>query len=242
MSKSKGNTVDPDAIIEKYGADSLRLFILFAAPPEDQLEWNDGAIDGSWRFLNRVWQLVEKKFSVMEDNVSSEDLGPADKDLERDRNATIKKVTQDLSHGFKFNTAISSIMILMNKIDKYKLDGEGAVKQALLNRAIRTVVLLLSPLTPHICEELWQKMGNVEESIIRVAWPHYDEDALKKDLISIVVQINGKLKGKFDVPAESTEDQIKEIVLDDQKIKEYLQGKDIRRFVYVPGKLANLVV
>ncbi len=152
MSKSKGNTVDPDLIIEKFGADTLRLFILFAAPPEDQLEWNDGAIEGSWRFLNRVWQVVEK-YKKVEDSLLDKDLDEEDKTLERERNFAIKNVTEDITQGFKFNTAISHIMVLMNKLEKYKFDTEGP-KQAIFNRCIQTVILLLSPFTPHMCEEL----------------------------------------------------------------------------------------
>ncbi len=241
MSKSKGNTVDPDSIIEKYGADSLRLFILFAAPPEDQLEWNDNAIDGAWRFLNRVWNAVETRFRPVSCDMSAEKMDKEDKDLERMRNATIKKVTEDISLSFKFNTAISSIMILMNTIDKYKFDSSNECKQALLNNAIKTVVLLLSPFTPHICEELWQKMGN-EPSIVDVPWPTYDEDALKQDMIQIVVQVNGKVRSRVEVAAGSGEDKVKEAVLADERVAKFVNGKQIRRFIYVPGKLANVVV
>jgi len=242
MSKSKGNTVDPDSIVEKYGADSLRLCILFAAPPEDQLEWNDGAVEGSWKFLNRLWNCVEKRFKAVDDQVSDEELEDHDKKLEHDRNATIKKVTQDLAQGYKFNTAISSMMILMNAIDKYKGEKDHDQRQAILNRTIKTMVLLMSPFTPHICEELWQKMGGKEDSIIHVPWPQYNAEALKKDTIKIIAQVNGKLRGRFDVPTGITEEEIKEIVLADQKIQEFLQNKPIKKFIYVPQKLVNLVV
>ena len=241
MSKSKGNTVDPDSMIKQYGADSLRLFILFAAPPEDQLEWNERGIDGSWKFLNRIWRLVENRYKQVEDSVCEDEFDKTDKDFERDRNTTVKKVTEDFE-SYKFNTAISSLMILMNKIDKYTCDDGDATKQALLNRAIKSVILLMSPLTPHICEELWQKIGAKEESIVGAAWPTYDENALKQDTVRIVVQVNGKLRGTFDVAATSNEDQIKEMVLADEKIQKFVQGKPVRKFIYVPGKLANVVV
>jgi len=242
MSKSKGNTVDPDSIIEKYGADSLRLCILFAAPPEDQLEWSDGAVEGSWKFLSRIWNCVENRFKTVDDQVSAGELDDSDKKLEHDRNATIKKVTDDIAQGYKFNTAISSMMILMNSIDKYKGVENNNIKQAILNRSIQTMVLLMSPFTPHVCEELWQKIGGQEDSIIHVPWPQYDTDALKKDTMKIIAQVNGKLRGRFDVPTEITEDEIREVVLADAKIQEFLQNKPIKKFIYVPQKLVNLVV
>ncbi len=187
MSKSRGNTVDPDEVIEKYGADTLRLFILFAAPPEDQLEWNESAIEGSWRFLSRVWNLVENKFKT--GSQTSRTMNEETKGLERERNAAIKKVTEDFQDGFKFNTAISGIMVLVNKIEKYAAD-QAKLDQAELNRAIQTLVLLLSPLTPHISEELWQKMSG-KDSIVKIPWPKYDEKALEQQVVPLVVQ-NGK--------------------------------------------------
>jgi len=241
MSKSKGNTVDPDAVIAKYGADALRLCILFAAPPEDQLEWNDSAVDGAWKFLNRLWNVMEHRYHNLEDKVTVEAMDEQDKELERNRHAAIKKVSQDLEEH-KFNTAISSLMILMNSVDKYKFEEGNVVKQALLNRVTQTIVLLMAPLTPHICEELWQTVGHGEESLARVSWPTYDEAALKQDQIQMIVQVNGKLRGKFEVASESTEDQIKELVLADAKIQSFIQNKAIRRFIYIPGKLANIVI
>ncbi|MCK4882518.1 MAG: leucine--tRNA ligase, partial [Candidatus Omnitrophica bacterium] len=189
MSKSKGNTVDPDSIIAKYGADSLRLCILFAAPPEDQLEWSNGAVEGAWKFLNRIWNLVEKRYKAVAEG-SDAPLGGQDKDLERDRNATIKKVTQDIAEGYKFNTAISSMMVLMNKVDKYKIEEGNDQAQGVLNRTIESIVLLLSPFAPHMCEELWQKMGGREASVVEVPWPQYSEEALKQDTVQIIAQVN----------------------------------------------------
>jgi len=242
MSKSKGNTVDPDAIIEKYGADSLRLFILFAAPPEDQLEWNDHAIEGSWRFLNRVWLLVENRYHKTKRGISVENLDKASKDLEYERNATIKKVTDDLTKGYKFNTAISSLMILMNKVDKFETDDQNHQTQFILNKTAETIVQLLAPFTPHICEELWEKMYHKDPSIMNVAWPNYDDQALKKDFVLIVVQVNGKLRGKFDVEPDTSEEVLKEIILADDTIQKFIQQKPIKKFIYIPGKLANIVV
>jgi len=242
MSKSKGNTVDPDEVIEQYGADSLRLFILFAAPPEDQLEWNASGIEGSWRFLTRVWNLVDQKYK--HDHILSvTPLAAAEKELERERNLAIKKVTVDIQEGFKFNTAISGIMVLVNKIEKYiNQKSSGLMNQSLLNETIKTIVVLLSPFTPHLCEELWEKMGGKEESVVRAPWPKYNEAALEQDSVQLVVQINGKLRGKFEVPTGTDEDMLKEMILSDAKIKEHVTGKNISKLIVVPNKLVNIVV
>ena len=244
MSKSKGNTVDPDAVIDKYGADVLRLFILFAAPPEDQLEWNDDAIDGSWKFLRRVWNLADKVSRPDSFKNSSSSMTEAAKDLERQRHAAIKKVSEDIETGFKFNTAISGIMVLVNKIEKYI--SEGANKEGidydLLLEAVRTVILLMSPFTPHLCEEMWQRCGGTEESVSHRAFPQYDASALKQDIVQIIIQINGKLRGKLEVAADTEEEQLKARVLKDPKIKTHLQDKSVQRFIIVSNKLVNLVV
>ena len=239
MSKSKGNTVDPDSVVDKYGADALRLFILFAAPPEDQLEWNDAAIEGSWKFLNRIWHVVNQRYKAINIKIDSRQFDEQDKNLERDRNAAIKEVTEDISEGFKFNTAISQVMILMNTLEKYQVTANPQHKQALLNDAIKTVILLLSPFTPHLCEEMWEKMSG-KESIAKIAWPQYNENALKKDLVQIVVQVDGKLRGKFMFPVDSTQEQLKIVILDDAKIKQYIQGKTIQKVIVVPNKLVNI--
>lgn len=240
MSKSKGNTVDPDAVIAKYGADALRLSILFAAPPEDQLEWNDSAIDGSWKFLSRVWNAVHNKYKTISEKEDKSVLDKEDKDLVRERNFTIRKVTEDFD-GFKFNTAISQIMILMNKLEKYNVENDPD-KQSLLNDAIKMVVLLLSPMTPHICEELWQKMGLDEKTIAGVPWPVFDSKALVQDIVHMVVQINGKVRGKFDLPPDMSESQLKDAISRDAKIQKYLQGKPIKKFIVIPNKLVSIVI
>jgi leucyl-tRNA synthetase len=240
MSKSKGNIVDPDEMIGKYGTDSLRLFILFAAPPEDQLEWNGKAMDGAWRFLGRVWSLVTEKYRACDDNVQPDELDEADKELERFRQTTVIKVTEDI-RNYKFNTAISGLMILMNQVDKYKFNAGDRRKQSLLNRVARDVVLLLSPIAPHICEELWQELGGGEESIVHAPWP-YVEELIKAETIQIVAQVNGRLRGKFDLPTGVSEEEIKKAVLNDEAIKKYIDGKPVRKFIYVPGRLVNVVV
>ena len=240
MSKSRGNVVDPDAVISKYGADTLRLFILFAAPAEDQLEWNDKAIDGAWKFLARVFNAVQERHKPADAVIDAASFDGEDRDLERERNYTIKKVTDDLSEGFKFNTAISQIMILLNKLEKYPINTPR--KQALFNQAIKSVILLLAPIAPHLCEELWEKAGGKEESILCVPWPGHDEAALQKETIQIVAQVNGKLRAKFDVPAGITEDELKTKVLADDNIRRHVQDKPVKKFILVPNKLVNIVV
>ncbi|MDP8266967.1 MAG: leucine--tRNA ligase [Candidatus Aceula meridiana] len=241
MSKSKGNTVDPDAVIGKYGADALRLFILFAAPPEDQLEWNDNAIEGSWRFLSRVWNLAETKYQK---DVKDDAPAESDKDLEHDRNVAIKKFTDDIEKGFKFNTAISSIMVLLNSVDKHLKGKQGAkaVSQTAINKTIETVIMLLAPMTPHLCEELWKMLGKKDKTISDVAWPACDESMLVLDEVQIVVQINGKLRAKFQMPVDLSEEELKEVILVDDKVKEYIADKPIKRFIIIPNKIVNIVV
>jgi len=239
MSKSKGNTVDPDEVIANYGADTLRLFILFAAPPEDPLEWNDSAIEGSWKFLNRVWNTVENRFKPI-GTIGPMTMDSDDKELERERHLAIKRTTENMQKGFKFNTAISAIMILMNKIDRYKVDGPS--KQKLLNEALKTVVLLLSPIVPHVCEELWQMMGGKEKSVIHIPWPSYDEAILETETVELVVQINGKLRGKFRVPSDIEEEALKQLITADGKIQQYVAGQTIKKYIVVPKKLVNIVI
>jgi leucyl-tRNA synthetase len=217
MSKSRGNIVDPDSIIKKYGADTLRLFILFAAPPEAELEWDERGIEGASKFLNRAWRIQE--------NLKEK----SDPELLRSLHRTIKKVTEDF-HEFKFNTAIARMMELTNAI--YQL---GADKEA-----FEALVILLSPIAPHFCEELWQMLGN-KESIFKVSWPKYDPALLVEESITIIVQVNGKLRAKVEVAADIPEDKLKEIVLADERLKPWLENKTIKNCIIVPKKLVNIV-
>jgi leucyl-tRNA synthetase len=218
MSKSRGNIVDPDSIIKKYGADALRLFILFAAPPETELEWDDRGIDGAFKFLNRVWRLLE--------NHPPQNLAGVKKKMHE----TIKEVTEDIEN-FKFNTAIASMMEFVNAIYQ-----GGADKEILSNLAI-----LLSPFVPHFCEEFWQRLKN-NESIIKATWPKYDPKMLIEEMITIVVQVNGKLRSKLEVSADISEDELKNLVLCDEKLKPWIHGKKVRNFILIPKKLVNIVV
>ncbi len=241
MSKSRGNTVDPDEVLSKYGADALRLFILFAAPPEDQLEYNSDGLEGAWRFLNRVYQMVEKRYQRTDAAYAFKDLPDTDRDLERERHCTIKKVGQALEEGdFKFNTAISQMMILANAIDKHKSGSPHA--GAVVDQSVETLVLLLAPIAPHVCEEMWQMMGKNDPTISQVVWPGYDDDILIQSVVTMVVQVNGKVRGQFAIPADASEADIKAIVLADANVKKYVQNLPIKKFIVVPRKLVSIVV
>jgi leucyl-tRNA synthetase len=241
MSKSRGNTVDPDLVLSKYGADTLRLFILFAAPPEDQLEWNDSGLEGAWKFLNRVYMMVENRYvkGIDASSVTEDDAGQT---LERERNSAIKKIAQAFDEGYKFNTAISQTMILANAIDKYKIDPTNKSQAALLNNAIETIVLLLTPFTPHLAEELWQMMGKKDSSVSRIAWPTLNEAALKQSTVTIAVQINGKVRAQFQVATDTPQEELRKLCLADANVLKYVPDGAIKKFIVVPNKLVSIVV
>ncbi|MDP2943946.1 MAG: leucine--tRNA ligase [Candidatus Omnitrophota bacterium] len=218
MSKSRGNIVDPDSIIKKYGADTLRLFILFAAPPETELEWDERGIEGAFKFLNRVWRI--------EDNLKDK----AQESLIKTMHKTVKKVTEDIE-SFKFNTAIASLMECVNAIYQLGADREVFSK----------IIIMLSPFVPHFSEELWQRLGN-QESIFKAQWPKYDPKLLVEEAVVMVIQVNGKVRSKIDVPVDISEDKLKELVLADAKLKPWLQDKPLKNFILVPRKLINLVI
>ncbi|MGN0659819.1 MAG: leucine--tRNA ligase [Emergencia sp.] len=240
MSKSLGNVVSPEEIIEKYGADTARLFILFAAPPEKELDWSDAGVEGSYRFLNRVYRLVydfSEKWTggQQEYEIRTE----ADKELNYVLNTTIKKVTDDVGGRFSFNTAISSIMELVNELYRYK-ELEDA-NQAFMKKAIDTLVTILSPFTPHICEEMWEHLG-YDQSLTRVPWPSYDEKALVRDTVEIVVQINGKVKEKLNVASDLTKEDLEKTALSSDKVKALIDGKNVVKVIAVPKRLVNIVI
>ncbi|MBE6045252.1 MAG: leucine--tRNA ligase [Clostridiales bacterium] len=239
MSKSLGNIVTPAEIIEKYGADTARLFILFAAPPERELDWSDKGVEGSFRFLNRIWRMVYEFLEKYENIPGKYEIrNEADKKLAYTLNYTIKKVTEDIRDRFNFNTAISAIMELVNEMYRYK---EGDVNDALYSTAIRTIVVLLAPFVPHITEELWQELG-YEGYVYDQKWPSYNEEELKKDEIEIVVQINGKNKEKINIPGDATREDMIQIASENEKIKGLTEGKTIVKTIAVPGRLINIVV
>jgi len=237
MSKSIGNVVSPEEIIGKYGADTARLFILFAAPPERELDWTDAGVEGSYRFINRVYRMV---YDFTEEygngSVDYEVRNDADKDLVYKINYTIKKVSEDIAR-FSFNTAISAIMELVNAMHKYK---EGDVNTELFRFAIKTLIVILSPLTPHVCEEMWQYIGG-EGLVYDQTWPEYDESALVLDTIEIVVQVNGKLKDKMNIASDAGKEDMEKAAMESDKVKDAIDGKNVVKVICVPGKLVNIV-
>lgn len=240
MSKSIGNVVTPAEIIDKYGADTARLFILFAAPPEKELDWSDKGVEGSFRFINRVYKLVYEnieKYGKVDTVFKAET--KADKQLLYVLNATIKKVGEDVGDRFNFNTAISSIMELVNEMYKYKELKE--FNKELYRDVLNKLVLILAPFTPHLCEEMWQGLG-FEESVHKQSWPEIDEEALVKDTIEIVVQINGKVKLKLDVENGLTKEELEKVCMEDESVKELAEGKSVIKIIAVPNKLVNIVV
>lgn len=239
MSKSLGNVVSPEEIIKKYGADTARLFILFAAPPERELDWSDAGVEGSYRFLNRVYRLVSDFSQNYQGETDYEIKSDADKELNYVLNTTIKKVTEDVGGRFSFNTAISSIMELVNELYKYK-ELEDA-NQAFMKKAIDTVVMILSPFAPHICEEMWEALG-YDQSLTAVSWPSYDEDALVRDTVEIVIQVNGKVKEKLNVANNLSREDLEKIALSNDKVQALTEGKNVVKVIAVPGKLVNIVI
>ena len=240
MSKTKGNVVSPEVIIDKYGADTARLFILFAAPPEKELEWSDAGVEGSYRFLNRVHRLVLELNEKIKDAPSTyQAISADDKKLAYALNATIKKVSEDIGGRFNFNTAISSIMELVNEIYRYKETDQ--INLGLLKASIESLILILSPFTPHICEEMWEHTGH-KSTVYLEKWPTFDEAALVKDSIEIVIQLNGKVKDKIEVANGLSKEQLEEVVMSSDKVKVLLAGKEIVKIIPVPNKLFNIVV
>lgn len=238
MSKSLGNVVSPEAIIDKYGADTARLFILFAAPPEKDLEWNDSAVEGCYRFLNRVWRIVTSHLEL-KDGYDIAALSKEDKDIRRLIHTVMKKVTDDISQRFNFNTAISAIMELTNGLVGYA--ESKAVNEGLLKEGLETLILLLSPFAPHITEEMWEMMGH-KESIMDLSWPRFDETALAVDEVEIVIQVNGKVKEKLVVPAGLDKGALEAHVKGTKAFAKLTEGQNVVKVIPIPNKLVNIVV
>ena len=239
MSKSLGNVVSPKEIIEKYGADTARLFILFAAPPERELDWSDKGVEGSYRFINRVYRMVyefSQKYSDVPDDY--EIMTEADKSMAYWMNYAIKKVSDDIGERFNFNTAISTIMEMVNEMYRYK---EGEVNAGLYAAAIRNLIIMLAPFVPHVTEEMWEHLG-YGGSVHDQSWPEYDESALVKDTVEIVVQINGKIKEKINIAGDLTREEMEKTAMENDKVKGLTDGKNVVKVIAVPGKLINIVV
>ncbi|MDP8292706.1 MAG: class I tRNA ligase family protein, partial [Candidatus Orphnella occulta] len=233
MSKSKGNVVSPDALIKKYGTDTIRLYTLFIGPPEKDAEWNDRAVEGSYRFLGRLWRLVDK----VSKDLNPKGQGKSDRSLERKIHKTIEKVTRDIEGDFKFNTAISSVMELVNAA-YLCLDKEDSIS---IKEAAKTAVILLAPFVPHVAEELWQKLGQTS-SIFNCAWPEYDKSKAREDTLTLPVMVNNKLRSRISVAADASEEKIREVVLADDKANTWIGEKDIKKIIIVPKRLVNIIV
>ncbi len=240
MSKSKHNTVDPDEMIEKYGADTVRLYILFAAPPQNSFDWIDSGIEGAHRFLKRVWNFILDKAAEIKDiTYSKEDfknLPEEDQKLRRKLHQTIKKVNEDITKEYQFNTAIAAIMELVNELTSYKGNNKKVLKEAVEN-----LILLLSPFTPFIADKLWREIGNTGFTI-QQKFPEPDEEALIEKTKEIPVQINGKVRGKVVVPADADEKTVKNAAFENENIKKWIEGKEIVKVIFIKGKILNIVV
>ena len=243
MSKSLGNVVSPEEILSKYGADTARLFILFAAPPERELEWSDQGVEGSFRFLNRIWRIVQAFETVLEQKVTEYDhsnLNEADKDLRRVLHSSIKKVTNDIETRFNFNTAISTMMELVNALYAYK-EAAKEPNAGLVYEAISDLIKMMSPFVPHITEELWRGAIDANSSVHEQSWPECDEEALKVDNVEIVLQVNGKVRGRLTVPAEATKEELEKIAMADANVQAHIGDATVRKVICVPGRLVNIV-
>ncbi len=240
MSKSKGNVVDPNDLVEAYGADTVRLFSLFAAPPERDLEWSDKGVEGAHRFLNRIYRFVtEHRDRLAAAPTLPDKLSSADRTLHRKVHQTIRKVTADLEDSFHFNTAISAVMELTNTMTGLAA-ADPPPSAGVLREAVQTILLLLAPMTPHICEELWQAIGNTT-MIAEESWPTFDPEAAKEEEVTIVVQVNGKLRSRLQVPAGLPADELERRALADDKVAKFTAGKTIKKVITVPNKLVNIV-
>ena len=243
MSKSLGNVVSPEEILSKYGADTARLFILFAAPPERELEWSDQGVEGSFRFLNRIWRIVQAFEAVLAQKVTEYDhsnLNEADKDLRRVLHSSIKKVTNDIETRFNFNTAISTMMELVNALYAYK-EAAKEPNAGLIYEAISDLIKMMSPFVPHITEELWRGAIDANSSVHEQSWPECDEEALKVDNVEIVLQVNGKVRGRLTVPAEATKEELEKIAMADANVQAHIGDATVRKVICVPGRLVNIV-
>jgi len=263
MSKSKGNVVDPDDMIQKFGADALRLYVMFVAPPEKEIEWTDAGLEGSWRFLTRVWRLVDQ----LGDTIGGEgipapaqlDLNDGERALRRKTHDTIRRVTLDMDPRVHLNTAVSALMELVNELYAFcaktecmrvmhpseEVTAVGTVERAatvaVVKEAVEALVRMLSPFTPHMAEELWERLGHAG-GIVAAGWPSFEESVAKAEEIVIPVQVNGKLRGRLTVPAGTSEDRLRELALADPQVAKYIEGKTVRKVVVAGGRLVSIVV
>jgi leucyl-tRNA synthetase len=239
MSKSKNNGVDPQIAIDQHGADTVRLFTMFAAPPEQTLEWSDDGVSGAHRFLRKLWTMVNNH--LQQDDIASLDrdsLNDEQKNLRRKTHETISKVNDDYGRRNTFNTAIAAVMELLNEVAK--LNDQQPQSVAVRHEALTSAVLLLSPIAPHICHRLWYALGNTD-AVANASWPVLDETALVRSSIEMVVQVNGKVRGKIQVSADASKDAVEKMALEDANVLRFTEGVSIRKIIVVPGRLVNIV-
>jgi leucyl-tRNA synthetase len=241
MSKSKNNGVDPQVLIDKYGADTVRLYTMFTSPPEQSLEWNDAGVEGASRFLKRLWRQVflHVEAGLPQQALDVAALSDGQKALRRQLHQALQKVTDDMARRHTFNTAIAANMELINALNKFEDDSANG--RAVRQEALESIVLMLSPIIPHACQQLWNELGH-NDDIVTAAWPLLDESALVQDAIEMVVQVNGKLRGKFSVAATASKTEIEALVLADENVQRYIDGNPIKKLIVVPQKLVNIVV
>jgi leucyl-tRNA synthetase len=247
MSKSRNNGVDPNALTEKYGADTARLFMMFTAPPEQSLEWSDEGVVGANRFLRRLWKAVHEHVATgagpvpdaKRATLDGASLAGADRDLRRIAHQTLAKVEDDIGRRRVFNTAVAAVMELLNAVGRH--GGQEPAARAVRQEALESAVLCLSPIVPHICHVLWQALGQAEP-LWRSRWHKADPDALVQDLVEVVVQVNGKLRGRISVPPGAADDVLRAAALADEGVLKHLEGRDPKKVIVVRGKLVNVVV
>ena len=240
MSKSKNNGVDPQAMVAKYGADTVRLFSMFAAPPEQSLEWSESGVEGMARFLRRLWRDVHAHAAQPDHpQVEAERLDAAQKAMRRHVHETIQKVGDDYARRHSFNTAIASCMELLNHLGKFT--DASAQGRAVRHEAFEALVLMLNPITPHVCHALWQVLGHAETLLEDVAFPQADASALVRDALTLAVQVNGKLRGQIEVPADAARETIEAAALAEPRVQAFLAGQSVRKVIVVPGKIVNIV-
>jgi leucyl-tRNA synthetase len=246
MSKSKKNVIDPNTLLQEYGADTVRLFCLFAAPPERDLEWSEQGVDGGFRFLNRIWRLANDWMPLIQN--ATPYAGPVGalegnfRDLFHKTHVAIQKVSGDIEDRFHFNTAISAVMELVNRMYAINVGAANHDGAGVMRTAIESVILLMSPIVPHFAEELWAALGHTPGSLATTPWPEYREDALSTDSILVVVQVNGKLRGKFQTAADTDDAAIKEMAMSDENVVRSIGGQKVKKIIVVKKKLVNIVL
>jgi leucyl-tRNA synthetase len=237
MSKSKNNGVDPQSLISRYGADTVRLFIMFAAPPEQSLEWSDSGVEGAFRFLKRLWKYVNEHVGQERTTLDLDNLNEPEQALRRLIHETIAKVNDDIGRRTTFNTAIAACMELINALNKSKKSPQQA---AIIHEGLTAVVLMLSPIVPHICQSLWVELGG-EGLVMDAAWPEVDEAALVKSVVQIIVQVNGKMRSKIEVAADASKGSVEAAALAEDNVQKFIADKTVRKVIVVQGRLVNIV-